>query len=346
MVVRETPRILTLGINSRDYDEIVEKLAADLLSRPELQKIRGGVLGLGPIDDNDCLFPFNAVIFHDQLITRLHRSQQVGFSEVINTMKAESATAALREIKYFDWERKTTDDKELFAIVGDLAKVDFLLFGRLSCQVATAGDQVEVTYRFNWKIMDLKTGTWVWTQQVPLTKAGKLKRGTVPDWITYPRGNNAVFHYRVGHSTGARSLEEARLRAVADAKSQFAQLLNAELNLSDDQVVTPVSAEEIAPEPAPNGQFEETNSSRIACWSLVRLPKKTADDLVSKRKAVLEAWVKLGQEFEQLATRPTLAKRELGCGPAPPATVSRRRVSPGSAALRPDRTRNAARSGG
>jgi hypothetical protein len=330
--IRDTPRILTLGIDSRDYDEIVDALAADLLSRPELQKVRGKVLGLGPIDDSDCPFRFDAVTFQEQLATRLHRSQQVGFSEVINTMKAGSAAAARTAIKYFDYERETATDKDLLAVVGELAKVDFLLFGRLSCQIATAGERIEVTYRFNWKILDLKEGTWVWAQQISRTKANKLAGDDLPDWVSFPRGDNAIFLYFVGQAIGARNSEEASVGAADNARKGFCSKLGdiaigvgsklvpggnlrkeglrpaqkpvqadakAEVKggLKFGQILKPLRSDEFAPEAVTQARFERKKSGQISYWSLYRLPRKMTDALIAKREAAAAAWEAVEQAF-------------------------------------------------
>jgi len=292
VVIRDTARIQTLGIDSKDYENIVEQIASDLLIRPELNVLTNGVLGLGPIDNNDCPFPFQAYDFQNTLATRLQRSGKLVFSEVINNLNAESASAAAIQVKYFDFLRhdpSAAPDPELTAVAGDLASVQFLLFGRLSSQtqVSDRGDTIEVTYRYSWKVMDVKRGVWIWSEIVKLVKSAPCNAQTRLPWWDALRGDSPVYYFSpLQYRKAGEDLKLAEQAATANAQADLLKRVNQKLAATDPNLIPPLYPAELPVELTPEFRFLARGESHTNFW-LFRTPRQPAEKLVHDR---LEIW--------------------------------------------------------
>jgi len=168
--VIESPRIVTLAIDARDYNETAKRIYDSLTASPRVK--RGKVVSLGPVDvalDRDYQFDHRALQEKLQVIAL--RSGLLEFNYAVDALTGNSAATERYRIMELQWTKENTVDPELLRTIGNLAKVDYILFGRVSSQTAIKGNQVEVTHRYNWKLGDCESGLLIWADEMEITKS-------------------------------------------------------------------------------------------------------------------------------------------------------------------------------
>ncbi len=293
--IRDVPRVLTLGIDARDYDQMVDQL--DQSIRSDKQGFGFGKsrkkLALGPIDDTQCPYFFDPVTFAERLQTKLQRSDMVDVSFADSELKSVTALKARADIRVREWEKQTIKDEEMWTLFGEIASIDYLLFGRLSSQIAQKNGRMEVVYRFNWKVGDCRTGLIVWTDEKTLVKESKAPAsGDVPEWVKFPRLGNRAYVYAIGESQGAATLGEAETAAELAARRH---LVGDNLRLP-----APALAELAVLEAVPQGRHPADWRSRDRLWVLFRCPAEVYDRLAGRVAAGRQTGV-LWEEAKSLA---------------------------------------------
>ena len=169
-------RIVSLAIDSRDYDEVARLLYESVVSSGKAK--RGSVVALGPIAVNlDTGTSFDPMTLQDKLRTLVTRSGTHQFSMAVEAVTAHSDAAgnkafqACMQARRLLHRQKNIDNEEDDIVWGGLAKVDYLIYGRLSSTSQRKGRFREVTYRFNYKLGDCRTGLLAWTDEVQYTKS-------------------------------------------------------------------------------------------------------------------------------------------------------------------------------
>lgn len=305
---RETSRILTFGINARDYDEMARELAESILSDPRLPLGKGKVLALGPVDDDACIYDFDAVTFQERLQTILQRSHKLEVTFAINAIQKDSAAKARYDIRVFEWMKGSEKDEEFIATVGELVGADWLLFGRLSAQPARKGRQKEVTYRFNWKIGDCRTGLVKWTQEPQMVKSGAVPAGGhEPEWVTVKRRDSPVYAYEIGYARAGTAPGRVDIVALEDARMRFARQLG--LSGQDARLISDVAAVQ-------HGRHPYRWRAGSPLWILARYPKR--------QKTLLSQRIETGRSLRALFEA---AKADLAAGRYGQAQEKLRRVA-------------------
>lgn len=166
----DEPEITSLGLDAKDYDEMAARMSQSVLVDSHLPLDGSKVVALGPVDTDDCLHHFDTRTFQEKLQTVLMRSHTIQVSFATDMMSRDDAVRARYDVIREQWMKESTVDPATLRTYGNLAKVDYLLFGRLSEQSITKARINEVTYTFNWKIGDCETGLLAWQDDMSIVK--------------------------------------------------------------------------------------------------------------------------------------------------------------------------------
>ena len=170
------PTIITTGVDADDYGNVATFLYNSLARSGKVRQ--GKVVALGPVAVNlDTGDRFDARTLQEDLQVYANRGGLFDFTFAVDAMSQISdsdgnvqARDRMR-IMQLEFEKTDTIDPEDLRTWGSLANVDYLLFGRIKSMTARKGSYTEVTYRYNWKLGDCRSGLLVWTDQHRFTKA-------------------------------------------------------------------------------------------------------------------------------------------------------------------------------
>jgi len=173
--VSEGPRVVTMEIDSRDYNEIAKYVYDSLARSGRIDD--DGVVALGPVSvDPDRDLWFDARRLQEKIQVHAQRAGLIEFTFAVDALAGDSAADERYSIMELQWIKEDTVDRELLRTVGGLAEIDYLLFGRLSSQTTSKevdDDEwmTEITYTYNWKLGNCESGILVWTDEYELTKS-------------------------------------------------------------------------------------------------------------------------------------------------------------------------------
>jgi len=168
------PKIVTFALDPRDYNEVAARLHDSIVSSGKADQ--GRVIALGAIAvDLDRDTRFDAITLQEKLQVAVHRSGLYRFSFAVKAVSVESNDAATRKfreiIQQIKAAQEAIDNREDDITFGGLAAIDYIIFGRLSSQTQRKGARQEVTYRFNYKLGNCKSGLIRWTDEVEFVKS-------------------------------------------------------------------------------------------------------------------------------------------------------------------------------
>jgi hypothetical protein len=153
----EEEGVMSIGLDDHDYDLASESIARELLTR-ELPK--GYVVALGPVDTRECPYDVRVRQLQKSLQVILNKENTLKFTAAVDVMASggDAATEIYRLIEY-NWLNQNPLDQEDLQKFGKLAKLNGILFGRVSAmERRNARGQREVTYRFVWELANTETG--------------------------------------------------------------------------------------------------------------------------------------------------------------------------------------------
>ena len=164
--------VMTVQLDDHDYDIAVNNTIEALL---EMGLPEGKVLALGPVNVSDCRYPIQVDTLQNSMQTALNHEGSVKFV-LAKDLMANSEVQGLYESISYNWEKKGEASPEQIKMFAKLAKVDVVLFGRVSClDRELADDGHEVTYRFVWKLANVKTGLLDKSNECKLRKNVKYR---------------------------------------------------------------------------------------------------------------------------------------------------------------------------
>jgi PBP1b-binding outer membrane lipoprotein LpoB len=303
VIITEGPRRITLSIDARDYEEIATQLSDSILGDTRLKLDGTKVVAIGPVMDDDCLYSFDRRTFQEKLQVIAQRSGKLQFSFAVDSLGADTAALARYNIMRLQFEKESAVSKEDLLTFGQLANVDYLLFGRVSVLIADSGGNTEITYTYNWKLGDCKTGLLVWTDEKTLTKRGIGP--AIPEWITSPRQDSPSFLYALGHGERAGSASAAQELAAADGRLKCAQRLNTITGLAQNEFILPFKPQDIEVEQAPYAQFQRPVTGGFEAWALVRISTNRYNAAITNRQYALQTWTRAELALSEAKQSPT-----------------------------------------
>jgi hypothetical protein len=148
--------VMTIGLDDRDYDMAAENISRELLTRG-LPK--GYFVALGPVDTRECPYDVRVRQMQKSLQVILNKENTLKFTAAVDVMASggDAATEIYKLIEY-NWLNKNPVDMEDLQKFGKLAKINGILFGRVSAMERRSGSRKEVTYRFVWELANTETG--------------------------------------------------------------------------------------------------------------------------------------------------------------------------------------------
>lgn len=175
VAVVDGPQLASFGVDARDYNQIARALHDSLVKSGRVP--RGAVVALGPVIYNlEPGMSFDHRTLGEKIQVEAMRSGLLQFQFAIDAQtKSDRADAQAvvderLKIMQLRYEQSATVDPEDLAAFGRLAKIDALLFGRVSTKTATVRGYRETTYTFNWKLGDCQSGLLVWADEFEYTK--------------------------------------------------------------------------------------------------------------------------------------------------------------------------------
>ncbi|MBU4198752.1 MAG: penicillin-binding protein activator LpoB [Verrucomicrobia bacterium] len=149
--------MMTVGLDDHDYDLAVRDIARKLF---EKGLPKGYVVALGPVDTRECPYDVRVRQLQKSLQVVLNDEGTLKFMAAIDVMGAggDAGTEIYRLIEY-NWLNQNPIDAEDLQKFGKLAKVNGILFGRVSSlEREMSRGRKEVTYRFVWELANTETG--------------------------------------------------------------------------------------------------------------------------------------------------------------------------------------------
>ncbi|MDP2989745.1 MAG: hypothetical protein Q8O57_04175 [Kiritimatiellota bacterium] len=149
--------MMTVGLDDHDYDLAVRDIARKMF---EKGLPKGYKVVLGPVDTRECPYDVRVRQLQKSLQVVLNDEGTLKFMAAIDVMGAggDAGTEIYRLIEY-NWLNQNPIDAEDLQKFGKLAKVNGVLFGRVSSlEREMSRGRKEVTYRFVWELANTETG--------------------------------------------------------------------------------------------------------------------------------------------------------------------------------------------
>lgn len=135
----------------KDYQLVAADLSEKMLKRG-LPK--GYVVALGPVDTRGTPYSVDAVMLQERLVAILDEEGTLKFTSAVDANSGNSAVQELYKLIEYNWWHSHPEDVEDLQRFGKLAKVNGLIFGRVSS--IERGN--EITYTFSWRLTNTETG--------------------------------------------------------------------------------------------------------------------------------------------------------------------------------------------
>jgi PBP1b-binding outer membrane lipoprotein LpoB len=175
VAVVDGPRMASFDIDARDYNQIARGLHDSLVKSGRVP--RGAVVALGPVIYRlEPAITFDHRTLGEKIQVEAMRSGLLQFQFAIDAQtksdRADSQAVVDERMKIMQlrYEQSSAVEPEDLVTFGRLAKIDALLFGRVSTRTAAVGGYRETTYTFNWKLGECQSGLLVWTDEFEFTK--------------------------------------------------------------------------------------------------------------------------------------------------------------------------------
>lgn len=175
VAVVDAPQLASFDIDARDYNQIARGLHDSLVRSGRVP--RGAVVALGPVIYKlEPGISFDHRTLGEKIQVEAMRSGLLQFQFAIDAQtKSDRPDAQVvvderMKVMQLHYEQSSAVDPQDLMTFGRLAKIDALLFGRVSTRSSTVGGYRETTYTFNWKLGECQSGLLVWTDEFEFTK--------------------------------------------------------------------------------------------------------------------------------------------------------------------------------
>jgi hypothetical protein len=166
---------MTVGLDDHDYDLAVRDIARKLF---EKGLPKGYIIVLGPVDTRECPYDVRVRQMQKSLQVVLNDEGTLKFFAAIDVMGAGgNAGQEIYRLIEYNWLNQTPIDEEDLQKFGKLARINGILFGRVSSLEREMGrGKKEVTYRFVWELANTDTGLVILSHEYKIRKnAGAVR---------------------------------------------------------------------------------------------------------------------------------------------------------------------------
>jgi len=149
--------VMTAGLDDHDYD-LVARAVSDEFKKRGLPK--GYVVVLGPVDTHETPYDVRVMQLQKSLQAIFNQEGSIKFMVLANSKPGETSEQAILKLKDMNWEIKNPVDSEDAEKIGTIAKVQGILYGRVSSMenLTRDGKAKIIMYRFVWELSNTKTG--------------------------------------------------------------------------------------------------------------------------------------------------------------------------------------------
>jgi hypothetical protein len=155
-VPAEEQGVMTIALDDHDYDLAVAGITRELFTRG-LPK--GYTVVLGPVDTRECPYDVRVRQIQKSMQVALNKEGTLKFMTAVDAMAGNSAIEEIYKLIQFNWLNSNPMDVEDMQTFGRLARVNGILFGRVSSlERELPGRMREITYRFVWELSNTDTG--------------------------------------------------------------------------------------------------------------------------------------------------------------------------------------------
>ena len=149
--------VMTAGLDDHDYD-LVARAVSDEFKKRGLP--RGYVVVLGPVDTHETPYDVRAKQLQKSLQAIFNQEGSIKFMVLANSKAGETTKQAILKLKDMNWEIKNPADSEDAEKIGTTAKVQGILYGRVSSMenLTRDGKAKVIMYRFVWELSNTQTG--------------------------------------------------------------------------------------------------------------------------------------------------------------------------------------------
>ena len=164
----EEAGVMTLELDDHDYDLAAAGIARELFQRG-LPK--GYTIVLGPVDTRECPYDVRVRQLQKSLQVALNKEDTLKFMTAVDAMAGGSAIEEIYKLIQFKWLNNNPVDVEDLQTLGRLAKINGILFGRISSMERNIpGGGREITYRFVWELSNTDTGLLLLSHEYKIRK--------------------------------------------------------------------------------------------------------------------------------------------------------------------------------
>lgn len=306
VILAERPELVTFGLDAADYNRIGKEIAESIFNNLRITNRESPpVLILGPVDVEDSLYPLDERTLQEKVSASLQRASIFQVTFATDAMPEANAQIALQRVLEFNFDKNERGESDELKMLRSLADIDYLLFGRLSSNEAEVDGVLEVTYTFNWKLGNARTGLLEWAEDIEITKRGPQPEP--PLWLTFPKSDTARYYYQTASAAAANptdaveAAEELAIREMTDR-------LNAVLLPEQDVVVpVPVSAFEAQKKVVETALISRAGG--LTAWVVLRVPTTLTQPYVERRKKALEDWEEFYADYLSFKSVPQANRR-------------------------------------
>lgn len=155
-VPHEEAGVMTIALDDHDYDLVAEGICRELLMRGLPKDF---VVVLGPVDTRECPYDVRVRQLQRSIQVILNREGTLKFMTAVDAMAGGTAVEEIFRIIQFNWMNNNPMDIEDLQTFGKLARINGILFGRVSSIERTLPDGGrEISYRFVWELSNTENG--------------------------------------------------------------------------------------------------------------------------------------------------------------------------------------------
>jgi hypothetical protein len=152
----EEEGVMTVELDDHDYDLVTAGVAREMFQRGLPKNY---VVVLGPVDTRECPYDVRVNQMQKSMQVLFNKENTLKFMTAVDAMAGGTAIQEIYKIIQFNWMKGNPIDVEDLQTIGKLAKINGILFGRVSSlerRLPRGG--TEITYRFVWELSNTETG--------------------------------------------------------------------------------------------------------------------------------------------------------------------------------------------
>ena len=149
------------GVASVDLQEMDYQLACHHIVQKMLKAglPKGYVVTLGPVDTHGTRYSVDINLIQDKIETMLKEEGSIQFTILKKALTdGKDAFDEMNKIAQYDWENQHSADMEAIQKFKWRARINGIIYGRVSSIEPPVSGMTEITYTFVWRLANIDTG--------------------------------------------------------------------------------------------------------------------------------------------------------------------------------------------